>query len=182
MQRRFPIATGQHAHVDSRGAHQLADAQKHLAQEHKQKDFTQAVNPDSFAIIDPESAPAKRRFRLTSKRPAPFETREISWSVMGSLLPSARGLPNLSRTRTSEIRETIGHNLAPPEQGMKVRVLGDGWGGGSGAYLATITEADSSTFTVIRSEFVDQARCWEETHVLREKCIPVLDGTFFEIT
>merc|ERR1712176_1750923 len=92
---------------------------------------------------------------------------------MGGLLQKVR------RTRSSEIREGIGHSLSPPEQGVKVRVIGDGWGGGSGEYLATITEADGSTFTVIRCKKPSgDAGAWEETHVLRENCIPVLQNFY----
>jgi len=62
-----------------------------------------------------------------------------------------------------------GHSFTPfDERGAQVRVRGDGWGGGSGEYVATITEADEFTFTVIRAATGEDDCAWEETHVLRE--------------
>jgi len=61
-----------------------------------------------------------------------------------------------------------GHSLMPLERDAPVIVRGDGWGGGSGEYLATITEADEFTFTVIRAAEGEDESAWEETHVLRE--------------
>jgi len=52
--------------------------------------------------------------------------------------------------------------------GFRVLVQGDGWGSGTGEYLATVTEADELTYTVI---FQAATNTWEETHVLRENCI-----------
>lgn len=52
--------------------------------------------------------------------------------------------------------------------GTKVRVKGDGWGGGRGTYNATVTEADEFTFTVLIEKRNPER--FEETHVLREHC------------
>eukprot|EP00490_Sorites_sp_Unknown_P017195 CAMPEP_0114695484 /NCGR_PEP_ID=MMETSP0191-20121206/71404_1 /TAXON_ID=126664 /ORGANISM="Sorites sp." /LENGTH=395 /DNA_ID=CAMNT_0001991773 /DNA_START=150 /DNA_END=1335 /DNA_ORIENTATION=+ len=54
------------------------------------------------------------------------------------------------RSGSNVVRDGIGHSLNPPERGFLVRVQGDGWGGSQGSYLATVTEADAETFTVIR--------------------------------
>eukprot|EP00930_Biecheleria_cincta_P055345 TRINITY_DN41671_c0_g1_i1.p1 TRINITY_DN41671_c0_g1~~TRINITY_DN41671_c0_g1_i1.p1 ORF type:complete len:1181 (+),score=252.15 TRINITY_DN41671_c0_g1_i1:81-3623(+) len=69
------------------------------------------------------------------------------------------------RSGSEIVRSSLGHFLQPSEQGCTVRVWGDGWGGRGDGYLATVTEADASSFTVIR-----QGGHWEETHVLREHC------------
>jgi len=138
---------------------------------------------DSLPTSSYGSATPGRRVRLTGKRRIAPPVQESIWSVAAGLRTSTRLLQKVRRTRSSEIRENIGHSLSPPEQGVKVRVIGDGWGGGSGEYLATITEADSSTFTVIRCKKPSgDAGAWEETHVLRENCIPVLQNFSFENT
>ena len=104
--------------------------------------------------------------------------------------------PSPYRLGSSVARAQIGHMLQPPELGFLVRVQGDGWGGkaawGSGSasfsfrgswfpwhcvnllwhllagYLATVTEADAETFTVIRRG--DCYGSWDETHVLKTCC------------
>merc|ERR1711862_415931 len=86
-----------------------------------------------------------RRLRLRRKQPQPH----TAWS----------------RSQTSVIRAAIGHTLKPAEQGSKILVEGDGWGGGKDFYEAIVTEADAHTFTVVRLE-----GRWEESHVLREYC------------
>lgn len=65
-----------------------------------------------------------------------------------------------------------GHTLRPNQLGVRVAVVGDGWGGGSGGYEATVLEADAHTFTVVALGGPSQ---WSETHVLRRCCIS-LDG------
>jgi len=50
--------------------------------------------------------------------------------------------------------------------GSKVKVQGDGWGGGSGEYVASVTEADEMTLTLV----FKKGAAWEETCVLREHC------------
>ena len=78
----------------------------------------------------------------------------------------------LSKASSVMIRETLGHVLRPPEAGFLVRVHGDGWGGplegGAVSYLATITEADAMTYTVVRRG--DCHGSWDETHVLKKEC------------
>jgi len=117
-----------------------------------------------------------RRLRLAGKRPLPRDhvmgdsSPDVSTSLLTSsrecFLSKATAIENapLPRSHTTVIRASIGHILAPAEQGSTVLVQGDGWGGGNGTYLATITEADAQTFTVIRHG------AWDETHVLREHC------------
>lgn len=172
-----PTSTDQKPHVDSDVGHQHIDTKIVLTQGQTQMKCTNKIVGDSREPSNSSSGVAGRRVRLTGKQravPVPMVAQE-------DMSASARGVQEFRRTHSSEIRETIGHSLAPPEQGMKVRVIGDGWGGGASEYLATITEADSSTFTVIRfGTSVGPLRAWEESHVLRENCIPVLHETFFD--
>ncbi|CAE7381082.1 hcs1 [Symbiodinium sp. CCMP2456] len=80
-------------------------------------------------------------------------------------------VPALSKNGSVLIRQSLGHTLRPPEAGFLVRVQGDGWGGrssGSASFLATITEADDDTYTVIRRG--DCHGSWDETHVLKREC------------
>ena len=72
------------------------------------------------------------------------------------------------RSGSNVSRARIGHTLDPPERGFLVRVQGDGWGGSGGSYLATVTESDAETFTVIRRG--DCYGSWDETHVLKTCC------------
>eukprot|EP00930_Biecheleria_cincta_P030818 TRINITY_DN21361_c0_g1_i1.p1 TRINITY_DN21361_c0_g1~~TRINITY_DN21361_c0_g1_i1.p1 ORF type:complete len:541 (-),score=133.82 TRINITY_DN21361_c0_g1_i1:406-1989(-) len=66
----------------------------------------------------------------------------------------------------------LGHTLQPAQQGQRVQVHGDGWGGSGPGFDAIVTEADNSTFTVI---VLSGADAWKETHVLQEHCHPVVD-------
>ena len=80
-------------------------------------------------------------------------------------------VPALAKNGSVLIRQSLGHTLRPPEAGFLVRVQGDGWGGpsnGSASFLATITEADDDTYTVIRRG--DCHGSWDETHVLKREC------------
>jgi len=130
------------------------------------------------------TAGPRRRFRLSRKQPAAGAQTSVSSGSssvsqggrmqsaseeLGSArVPDAKALPKaFSRSQTSVLRERLGHDLTPPEQGTEVLVHGDGWGGGRGEYAATVTEADSLTFTVI---YQNGPRAWEETHVLRSFC------------
>lgn len=67
-----------------------------------------------------------------------------------------------------ETVDTIGHTLQPPQQGLRVAVVGDGWGGRNGGYEAVVTEADRFTFTVVATS---GNNAWTESHVLKEHCI-----------
>lgn len=99
-------------------------------------------------------ANAKRR--LVGKQPIEEQPRKLQ-KQLGSHPPFRSG--------SEIVRSCLGHFLQPSEQGCTIRVLGDGWGGLGEGYLATVTEADASSFTVIR-----QGGHWEETHVLRGYC------------
>lgn len=63
---------------------------------------------------------------------------------------------------------SMGHTLQPPQQGLRVAVVGDGWGDRDGGYEAVVTEADHYTFTVIATS---GKHPWTENHVLKENCI-----------
>merc|ERR1712194_377573 len=70
----------------------------------------------------------------------------------------------------------FGHTLRPPQQGQRVMVIGDGWGGdnqSSESYEALVTEADFLTYTVVA---LGGARPWSETHVLKSCCVLLADG------
>ncbi|CAJ1353384.1 unnamed protein product [Effrenium voratum] len=94
--------------------------------------------------------------------------------LVGKQPPESRA--GCLRSGSAILRERIGHILQPRERGFLVRVHGDGWGSAGGAggagFLATVTEADALTFTVIRRPGGD-TRAWEETHVLRRYCTVV---------
>merc|ERR1712061_664542 len=87
---------------------------------------------------------------------------------MGGPRSCHQGAECLKKTATGQIRQALGHTLRPPEQGRYVIVRGDGWGGGRGEYIATVTEADPATFTVVA---VSGPEPWSERHVLRSHCI-----------
>merc|ERR1712008_457802 len=64
----------------------------------------------------------------------------------------------------------MGHTLSPLQRGLRVAVIGDGWGQGLGksGYEAIITEADDFTYTVVALG----GDCpWTETHVLQQYCL-----------
>jgi len=64
----------------------------------------------------------------------------------------------------------MGHTLSPLQRGLRVAVVGDGWGQGLGksGYEAIITEADDFTYTVVSLS----GPCpWTETHVLKQYCV-----------
>lgn len=130
---------------------------------------------------------ASPQFRLIRKQP-PRDTKRgrqegssvdintlplsVSSPTKAMTLPMANALAPPARSQSTVIRAAIGHMLSPTEQGWLVLVEGDGWGGGSGSYFGTVTEADANTFTVIRhgNHHGDRRMGWEETHVLRKHC------------
>eukprot|EP00933_Yihiella_yeosuensis_P017898 TRINITY_DN14875_c0_g8_i1.p1 TRINITY_DN14875_c0_g8~~TRINITY_DN14875_c0_g8_i1.p1 ORF type:complete len:130 (+),score=43.66 TRINITY_DN14875_c0_g8_i1:358-747(+) len=78
------------------------------------------------------------------------------------------------KAASSESRRTSRPGDEPPQPGVmargsKVMVQGDGWGGGTGEYEATIVDVDDATFNVI---FRNDDKKFEETHVLKEHCMP----------
>ena len=104
-----------------------------------------------------------------SDNEAPTHQRPTRRRIIGKQ-KVVHNVPALFKHSSALIRESLGHCLRPPEAGFLVRVKGDGWGGGSGgtSYLATVTEADALTYTVIRRG--DCHGSWDETHVLKEEC------------
>lgn len=76
--------------------------------------------------------------------------------------PSRHSLPAARRRPRQEAGVAATSGI-----GCKIRVRGDGWGGGAGEYEGTVTEADDHSFTVI---FRNDNKKWEETHVLRQYC------------
>jgi len=61
--------------------------------------------------------------------------------------------------------------------GCRVSVTGDGWGGGTGGYEATVVDSDDLSLTVI---YRDDDKKWKETHVLRQHC-DLLDAPQVEV-
>eukprot|EP00913_Durusdinium_trenchii_P011037 g10361.t1 len=61
----------------------------------------------------------------------------------------------------------------PPMAGCRVRVTGDGWGGGTGEYEATVVDGDDLSYTIIYigddKKYTDSCLSFE-THVLQEHC------------
>lgn len=71
---------------------------------------------------------------------------------------------------------TNGHTLRPLQQGQRVAVVGDGWGGDAGpygGYEAMVTEADYLTYTIIS---LGGPMAWKETHVLKSCCVILADS------
>lgn len=72
----------------------------------------------------------------------------------------------------------FGHTLRPPQQGQRVAVIGDGWGGTDCAgYEALVTEADYLTYTVVA---LGGPSPWAESHVLKSCCV-LLDAPPVEV-
>lgn len=106
------------------------------------------------SVATPDASAPKRR-RLRGKQLPPVAYASIA-------APSA--------TEASSSRSVLTDKLRPetPATGLgAVLVRGDGWGGGSGEYLATVTETDAFSLTILRQ--YEDGRV-EETHVLREHC------------
>lgn len=101
-----------------------------------------------------------RRHRLTGKQ-TPNRASDTAASSSASEL------------RLSADSPVVGHSLQPQQQGQRINVLGDGWGGNGPGYEAVVTEADHDTFTVIA---VSGPELWRETHVRREFCTPVVEA------
>lgn len=117
----------------------------------------------------PEANALKRR-RLRGKQQA-----TVAYSGIGvpSAVMPAVATPVAASAASSESAPVAASPTAA-KLGTEVLVRGDGWGGGSGEYLATVTETDAFTFTVIRQ--YEDGRV-EETHVLREHCDVVSEPT-----
>merc|ERR1719487_2849061 len=134
----------------------------------------QRSEPISEAISSSGAAEARecKRRRLRGKQPAPDhhspQTPPLSSSRAVPAQPASaapRGAPVRTAASSSQAVPALGVRVS--EAGTQVLVHGDGWGGGSGEYLATVTETDAFTYTIIR-QYEDGNV--EETHVLREHC------------
>mmetsp|Transcript_13888 Transcript_13888/g.31508 ORF Transcript_13888/g.31508 Transcript_13888/m.31508 type:complete len:371 (+) Transcript_13888:1-1113(+) len=130
-----------------------------------------AANTQGAATSRPRVPRLHVRRRLIGKQAGPLSPA-YGGRVRSALEVAA---PQATRSQSAVARACIGHVLKPPETGCLVKVHGDGWGGassdGQAAFLATVTEADARTFTVIRRGDVHGA--WEETHVLKDFCVIV---------
>lgn len=132
---------------------------------HERQASSAAVEDTSIFAAIQGSPPGPKRRRLRGKQLAP-ETVQIP--------AVAADMPALSAASSAQPVPSS-HTAAMPavqlsEAGTQVIVRGDGWGGGSGEYLATVTETDAFTYTVIRQ--FEGGRV-EETHVLRDYCVVV---------
>jgi len=116
--------------------------------------------------------PKRRRLRGKQAAPAHFNTPVVGGAspraaASSSAASSARAAPEAALATSILVAPPLAAPLRAAEAGTQVIVRGDGWGGGSGEYLATVTEMDAFTYTVIR-QFEDGSV--EETHILREHC------------
>ncbi|CAK9019317.1 DNA polymerase alpha-associated DNA helicase A, partial [Durusdinium trenchii] len=117
---------------------------------------------------DPPAPPNPPTSAVAPVRKAYLKHRLVGKQSLGPRLGFAPSLERPARLGSKLLRARLGHSLQPPERGFLVRVHGDGWGSGQGSYLATVTEADTTTFTVIRRG--DCYGSWDETHVLKTCC------------
>mmetsp|Transcript_113473 Transcript_113473/g.321104 ORF Transcript_113473/g.321104 Transcript_113473/m.321104 type:complete len:236 (-) Transcript_113473:60-767(-) len=138
-------------------------------------------------IVAPTRAKAKARTRAApSVEPDTSSSTSDKESETSSDDGTSSSASSTSSASSSAPRSAMGRNSAsdgrvgtpfPEELGQHVAVVGDGWGGhatgclsdvaGAGGYEAIVTEADELTFTVVA------LGSWEETHVLRSRCIPL---------
>jgi len=132
-----------------------------------------AVAPGTVRV---DTSAAEQGERIVPGTPAPRRPQDKS---RGSNTKHAKRLkvqssaarrPGAQPTDEEARRSEIGHVLHPPQQGRRVAVVGDGWGGGTGGYEAMVMEADASSFTVVA---LSGPLRWEETHVMKEHCIEV---------
>jgi len=86
----------------------------------------------------------------------------------GSKTQGAKSTGAAGKRKSASAASALGHTLSPLQQGLRVAVLGDGWGSREGGYEAVVTEADHYTFTVIATS---GKSLWAENHVLKEHCI-----------
>jgi len=119
---------------------------------------------DVFAQADQAPTPARR------SSPSASADAGASAIAIASAGASASASASASTSAPELSPSAAGHTLRPAQQGMRVAVIGDGWGSGSGGYEAIITEADSHTYTLV-SLFGPMA--WKETHVLKQYTIPL---------
>lgn len=115
---------------------------------------TAAASPEvpRAAAAAVTAAPARRR--LIGKQPVAHQD-------------AGRKAADTSGKRGRPPVPTPAANAAPKAKvGSRVKVHGDGWGGGSGEYVASVTEVDEMTFTLV----FKSGATWEETCVLREHC------------
>lgn len=135
-----------------------------------------AAPPKAMKTSPATAAGAGARAR-SAGRAAPAQTAAAG-SSLSVPIDGATAKKNAAATSPRNA-QAAGHTLRPSEMGMKVRVCGDGWGGGDRRrkFEGTVTEADKFTFTVV---YEDGAGKWTETHVLREHCALVpgsVEGT-----
>lgn len=111
-----------------------------------------------MSVPRPIATPARRKTGRTSQAENTVDDRKSG--------EKQRRLSAPSRPENGLLR-AAGHTLQPSQQGQRVTVIGDGWGGPGADYEAVVTEADYSTFTVVAVSGPD---AWKETHVLKEHC------------
>ncbi|CAE7469506.1 unnamed protein product [Symbiodinium sp. CCMP2592] len=103
------------------------------------------------------------RLRLWHKQPPPT-----------GYVPPRRASRAKPKARSSAPAKRSAPSVAPADPhsvtkmvGCRVSVTGDGWGGGTGEYEATVVDSDDLSLTVI---YRDDDKKWKETHVLRQHC------------
>lgn len=138
----------------------------------------QQASPGTAALAA-ESREGKRR-RLRGKQNAPPAFVATDGTVRScASVPTQAAAASSASPRAANALHTAARKSPRPSRGApssaagtvragtQVLVLGDGWGGEGGEYLATVMETDAFTFTVIR-QFSDGRA--EETIVQREYC------------
>ncbi|CAJ1385932.1 unnamed protein product [Effrenium voratum] len=151
------------------GMEQPANASEADTSEPKLDNLCQKVREAGLPLAKAEvkaSSSATPKRRLNGKTPP---ARPVATPARGRGRPSRPSVSSAEKLkRPQKLKELGGHTLQPRQQGCRVRVAGDGWGGPGDSYEAIITEADSSTFTVVA---VSGPSTWKETHVLQDCCV-----------
>jgi hypothetical protein len=130
------------------------------------------VMPGALAFAE-DAAPEPERQALRELQPHALKTPQPRRGRQTSGCSVAKGRTGPSTTSVDLCPSRFGHTLKPAQQGLRVAVVGDGWGGKDAGYEAIVTEADDYTFTVIATTGDHQ---WAESHVLKEHCIFLSEG------
>lgn len=124
------------------------------------------------AALEAATTPARRLEAPSSDvaREPPCASAQKTKAASPAKTKAASPATSSARGASSKHLAATGHTLNPLQQGQRVAVIGDGWGGGEEGYEAVVTEADNFTFTVVA---VSGNNTWTEFHVLRKHCIPL---------
>jgi len=118
------------------------------------------------------SGSSTKRSELPNELPPPLRapvTRSgLRWRLSSKQPPPAGYVPPVPTTRArASLPAKRPQQRAAVCMGCKVTVQGDGWGGGTGEYEATVVDSDELSLTVV---YRDEDKKWKETHVLLQHC------------